>query len=70
MYRCKYAGNPLTYGETKIYRYIHLTVVTRSRVTWRIDIVCIQMSIHGLEKKPNIAPQLRLTRIPEGELFK
>jgi hypothetical protein len=23
---CKYAENPLTYGETTIYKYIHLTV--------------------------------------------
>jgi hypothetical protein len=26
MYRWKYAGSPLTYGETTIYRYIHLTL--------------------------------------------
>jgi hypothetical protein len=28
MYMCKYAGSPLTYGETAIYKYIHLTVLT------------------------------------------
>nr|XP_051208312.1 probable LRR receptor-like serine/threonine-protein kinase At3g47570 [Lolium perenne] len=26
MYRCTYAESPLTYGETTIYRYIHLTI--------------------------------------------
>jgi hypothetical protein len=25
---CKYGGNPLTYGETTIYKYIHLTQMT------------------------------------------
>jgi hypothetical protein len=31
MYRCTYAESPLTYGETTIDKYIHLTVSTPER---------------------------------------